>query len=120
LEQIEREMVTPAGPDRVWAALTRPDLLSQWFGADAEIDARPGGRAAFRWADGRVRGAVVETAVPERLLVLRWLPFEHDPGGRIRQVPAAAVRFTLRAHPGGTLVQVSEGTQEAEMLAAGP
>ena len=118
MEQVQREMETSASPERVWAALTRSDLLSQWFGAVAEIDARPGGRAAFRWPDGRVRAAVVEVVVPERLLVLRWLPFEHDPGGGIRQVPATEMRFTLRAGERGTLVQVSEGAHEAEMLGA--
>jgi uncharacterized protein YndB with AHSA1/START domain len=115
MDHVQREMVTPAAPERVWAALTHSDLLSGWFGAEAEIDPRPGGRAAFRWADGRRRGAVVEAAEPGHLLVLRWLPFEHDEGGRVRQVPATEIRFTLLRHPRGTLVRVSEGTQVAEM-----
>jgi uncharacterized protein YndB with AHSA1/START domain len=116
---VERELVTASSPAEVWAALTRPERLSQWFGATVDIDARPGGRATFRWPDGRVRGAVVEAAVPERLLVLRWLPFEHDPSGRIRHVAGTEVRFRLRAHPGGTLMQVTEATPDVQMQAAG-
>jgi uncharacterized protein YndB with AHSA1/START domain len=115
--QIEREMVTPAPAAEVWAALTRAERLSEWFGAAVEIDVRPGGRAMFRWDDGRTRGAVVEVIVPRRLLVMRWLPVEHDPAGRPFRVPSSRVRFELRPHAEGTLVRVSEGRSDIQMQA---
>ena len=119
MDWIERDMVTASTPAEVWAALTRSERLSEWFGATVEIDARPGGRATFRWPDGRERTAIVEAVVPERLLVLRWLPFEQEPSGRTRQVVGTEVRFRLRAHPRGTLVHVTEGSAEVRMEAVG-
>jgi uncharacterized protein YndB with AHSA1/START domain len=43
------ERVVPLAPDRIWAAWTRPELITQWFTpvpwrtVDARIDLRPGG-----------------------------------------------------------------------------
>ena len=48
-DSIERELILPAPPARVWAALTQPDQLSAWFGARASIDLRPGGEVVFAW-----------------------------------------------------------------------
>jgi uncharacterized protein YndB with AHSA1/START domain len=49
-----------APPAKVWAAITQPDLMSQWWGPDAgptlsvEADVRPGGRfsVVFRLLNG--------------------------------------------------------------------
>ena len=107
-EEISRDISLPQAPESVWRALTAADQLSAWFGAEAEIDARPGGRATFRWPDGRSRDAVVEAAEAPRLLVLRWLPFERDVAGRPRQVAAGRIRFVLRPSGAGARLTVSE------------
>lgn len=70
---VEREHYLESPSEEVWAALTDPEELEQWFANEAELDPRPGGRASFRWANGEEREAVVEEVDPERLLVLRWL-----------------------------------------------
>ena len=67
-DSIEREVILPVPPARVWAALTRPDQLSAWFGTQATIDLRPGGEVIFTW-DGSTgpRGTnrgVVTTHLP--------------------------------------------------------
>src|SRR5437870_6977626 len=49
MEVVEREVTIPAPPAAVWGAMTRSDEVSAWFGADAELDVRPGGRGVFRW-----------------------------------------------------------------------
>ncbi len=51
---VEREITIPATPAEVWPAVTRSDEVSLWFGADVELDVRPGGRGVFRWPDVRV------------------------------------------------------------------
>ena len=51
-EPIRREVTVDATPEAVWDALTDPDELAAWFGAEAEVDLRVGGAVRFRWHDG--------------------------------------------------------------------
>ena len=106
-EAIHRQILLPAPPERVWVALTEGEELSTWFGADVELDARPGGSATFRWPGGRHREATVEEMDPHRRLSLRWAPFERITAG-VRVIPATRIEFTLEAAPGGTVLSVSE------------
>jgi uncharacterized protein YndB with AHSA1/START domain len=92
---IERTIALPVGPERVWEALTEADQLSVWFGAQVDLEPRAGSRARFRWADGRERMAVVESAERPRFLALRWLPFERLPDGRTRPVGPGRIEFTV-------------------------
>ena len=103
---VEREVLMEALPAAVWAALTEPEQLSAWFGAAAETS--PDGAVTFNWDDGTVRRAVIDVFQPERLLVLRWLPFERDSAGRLVQRPVSTVVFTLTPAAGGTLLRVVE------------
>lgn len=116
-----RETTLPAPPEQVWAALTESAQLSAWFGARAHIDARPGGRASFCWADGSSRDAVVEVVERPRHLVLRWLPFERRPDGAAVPRQAGRVRFTLTAAPEGSRLIVEEsGPAATEAPSAAP
>ena len=54
--------------ERVWEAVV--DDASSWFGADVDIDARPGGTVSVRDEDGERRGTV-EVCEPERTLAFR-------------------------------------------------
>jgi uncharacterized protein YndB with AHSA1/START domain len=95
-------------PESVWSALTEPGRMSAWFGADVELDLRPGGRALFRWADGTSRGATIDVVDPGRYVVLRWLPFEHLSDGRT--VPRRSATIELIVTPVGdsTRLTISE------------
>jgi uncharacterized protein YndB with AHSA1/START domain len=108
MEVVEREVMVPAPPGRVWPALTESDELSAWFGADAQIDARPGGRGVFRWPDGTERPVLVEDVEPARKLAFRWLPFQRMPDGAVVTLPSTRVEITLDEVPGGTRVRVVE------------
>ena len=105
---VEREITIPASPGDVWPAVTHSDELSTWFGADVELDARPGGRGVFRWPDGTERQAVVEDVEAGRRLSFRWLPFQRTPEGEAVTVPSTRVEITLDAVPEGTRVRVVE------------
>jgi uncharacterized protein YndB with AHSA1/START domain len=107
-EQIERQILLPASAAEVWEALTNGDQVSNWFGAQVEVDARRGGRVRFRFPDGSERGAVIETFETERLLVLRWLPFGQDAEGKTEGRPSTRVRFSLKPSQDGTLLVVQE------------
>src|SRR5262249_35409854 len=66
------EIVLPAGRDEVWAALTDPRRLEDWFANDVELDLRPGGEARFRWGNGEPRTATVTEVEPEERLAFEW------------------------------------------------
>jgi uncharacterized protein YndB with AHSA1/START domain len=110
MNEVAREVVLPAPPAHVWEALSDPEKLSAWFGAEASIEVRSRGRATFRWPDRTERIAVVETAEAPRLLVFRWLPFERVGDGATRPAVPGRVRIALEPHEGGTLLTVVEST----------
>lgn len=114
---VEREILLPASPERVWSAVTEGRELSSWFGAEVEFEARPGGPATFRWPDGRSREATVEDMDPPRRLSFRWAPFERT-GSGARVVPATRVQFTLEPTREGTLLRLSERKLAGSAMAA--
>jgi uncharacterized protein YndB with AHSA1/START domain len=71
-----------ASPAKVYAALTNPQLMVQWWGPDAgptlraEADVRPGGRfsVVFRLLNGDEHNptGVYKEVVPEKKLVFTW------------------------------------------------
>lgn len=54
LTTIRRRRTYPQAPADVWAALTRPDLLSAWFMHTDDFDPTPG--ATFTLIDDKARG----------------------------------------------------------------
>lgn len=104
-DSIEREVILPVSPPRVWTALTQPDQLSAWFGTAATVDLRPGGEVIFTWdgstgPSGTSRG-VIETVEPAKRFVFRWQSVPDN-------VPMTRVEFTLEPHPDGTRLRVVE------------
>lgn len=71
-----------APPSKVYAALTKPEQMIQWWGPDAgptlraEADVRPGGRfnIVFRLLDGSEHNptGVYREVVPDTKLVFTW------------------------------------------------
>ena len=104
-DSIERELILPAPPERVWTALTQPAQLGAWWGTQATIDLRPGGEVSFVWdgTDGQrfTSRGIVEVVEPPHRLVFRW---QSEP-----TVEATTrVEFTLQPHPQGTRLRVVE------------
>ena len=63
-----------ATPEKVWAALTSPEIMKQyWFDMHQESDWTPGSPWRLLFSDGRVAdtGEILE-ADPPRRLVFRW------------------------------------------------
>ena len=111
-DAIRRELILPVAPERVWAALTQPAALSQWFGTQASVDLRPGGAIDFVWedADGGVfrNGGTIEVVEPPRRFAFRWQPFVALEQAARAAVITTLVDFTLEAHPEGTRLRVVE------------
>lgn len=94
-----------APPAKVWAAITQPDLMMQWWGPDAGptlsvvADVRPGGRfsVVFRLMNGEEHNptGVYQEVTPEKALVFTWdLPGSAE--------PKSLVTFRLEPVDGGT------------------
>ena len=108
-DKVERSVGLPATREEVWAALTQPERLADWFGADVvELDVRPGGRLVFRDEDGVIRRALIESVEPPALLSFRWLAMEQGPGGETRPAVAATVELRLTETTDGTELTVTE------------
>ncbi|MFI0451166.1 SRPBCC domain-containing protein [Actinomadura sp. 6N118] len=104
-DRIERERVLRHPIERVWTALTTAEGLSQWFGSEAEIDLRPGGRAYFRWEDLDDESVGTITVVdPPHRFAFRW-GIEGLPKTDALQT---LVEFTLEPVPEGTRLRLVE------------
>jgi uncharacterized protein YndB with AHSA1/START domain len=91
---IHQEVVIPAAPDRVYAALTNAAQLTKLSGgAPTELAATEGG--AFSFFGGAVVGRNIEM-VPNARLVQAWRNKDWEPG------VYSVVRFALSAEGKGT------------------
>jgi uncharacterized protein YndB with AHSA1/START domain len=98
-QAVRREIVLPADPDEVWAALTEPERLEEWFATEVDLDPRPGGEGRFRWGNGEERRAVVDVVEPGRRIAFRW-------SGDDERV--SCVGIMLEPVPEGTRVEIVE------------
>jgi len=102
---IEREVLIEASRERVWAVLTEPHHVAGWFGDVAELDLRPGGKAAFGWAEHGTHYAVIDRVEPPGFLSYRWA---RDTDTEPAEGTATLVEFTLTEVFAGTLLRVVE------------
>ncbi|MFD2056040.1 SRPBCC domain-containing protein [Mesorhizobium calcicola] len=106
---IEFECDLPEPPEKVWRALTVPELLAAWMMPN---DIRPerGSRFAFAGPDAAIECEILD-AEPERLLRYSWRE-RPQPGDAARQHPLdspldSIVTFTLaRTVSGGTHLRI--------------
>ena len=111
------EETIEAAPEDVWGFMVDPAALSVWFGADAWLEAEPGGTVRFRFAPGIERRGSVEEVAPFRSLTWRWR--EHRGAGFGSRIgDASTVTIELRRVPGGTRVRITE-RPAAALAAAG-
>jgi uncharacterized protein YndB with AHSA1/START domain len=105
MDWIEREIMIDASRERVWAVLTEPKHVAGWFGDSAEIDLRPGGKAAFGWTEHGTHLAVIERVDEPNLFSYRWARgTDSEPATGT----STLVEFTLTEVPTGTLLRVVE------------
>ncbi len=118
-EPVLREVVLAAPLADVWVAVTAPEHLGAWFGAEVDFEPRPGAALSFRFPDGSARRGVVETVEPPHRLVIRWRPVRVE-AGEVWLGDATTVELTLEAAADGrTRVAVVErpAVPEAAMRA---
>jgi uncharacterized protein YndB with AHSA1/START domain len=79
-----------ASPDRVWAALTTPEWLADWF-AEARVDLRVGGTLSLDWGGDNQADMKITVCDPPRSLAWVWQLGGSD----------TLVRFDLMAEASG-------------------
>ncbi len=98
---VEREFPFP--PERLWRALTQPELIEEWL---MKNDFRPvvGHGFTLRGDWGGVLDCVVRAVEPNRMLSYTW-DFDHeDPAYGLKSV----VTFTLTPTAAGTRLSVEQ------------
>jgi len=83
----ERDL--PAPPDRAWAFLTEPSLLSGWYG-EALMEPKEGGRVELM--GGHIRGVITGWR-PQQFLAYTWNVFQ--PGEAVSGWPVTYLEFAL-------------------------
>jgi uncharacterized protein YndB with AHSA1/START domain len=64
-DRIEREIVLPSSPERVWREITDADALSGWLADQVQLDLVAGGEARFRDGGDVREGWVEEVSAPD-------------------------------------------------------
>ncbi len=96
-----------ATPEEVWAALTEPDQVPNWF-AQMTIEPRAGGRVTFEWATGETEAGVVRAFDPPKTFEYTW-------------EDGSVIRFDLRPDGDGTLLVLDHrGLTPEQAVDVGP
>jgi uncharacterized protein YndB with AHSA1/START domain len=111
-----------ASPEKVWEALTKPELSEQyWFGYRVQADGGKGGRMTAHNPAGKLAhdDPIIESD-PPRKLVFGWKPLYKD----LPDERPSRVAFTLEPFKGQTKLTIvhdefDEGSRMFEMISAG-
>lgn len=96
LGSIEREIHIEATPEIVYAVVSRPEHLREWWPDEAELEPVPGGTGVIRFGDLAEPLAVVE-ADPPRRFSFRWVSDHDQP-----PAPGSSLLVTFDLEPSGT------------------
>lgn len=98
---IEQSYYFDAPTERVFDALTDPDMLVKWFLSKSKLESKPGGRYSFDWIGGYHMTGTVQAFVKNKAVSYSW----HDklPDGKMAETLAS---FDVRREGRGTLLQL--------------
>jgi uncharacterized protein YndB with AHSA1/START domain len=96
MKSINQTYTIAATPAEVWRALTEPELIEEWSGADAKFEPTVG--VEYSLWDGSIVGKIVKI-VPHQKLVQTWKPDDWT-------IENSVVTFTLTPTDDGTLVEL--------------
>ena len=104
-QTVEREIVVAAPVGRVWAVLTEPQHIGQWFGSRAELEPRAGGDGMLEFEGyGAFKISVVRFD-PTSHFSYRWA---NKVGAEAVPGSSTLVEFTLEPAGDGTKLRVVE------------
>jgi uncharacterized protein YndB with AHSA1/START domain len=107
---IEREIHVDAAPEVVYAVISSPEHMREWWPDDADLVPVPGATGVISFGDRTTPDAHVETltvveADPPRRFSFRWI---HDEGESAASARSLLVTFDLIPSGAGTLLRFSE------------
>jgi uncharacterized protein YndB with AHSA1/START domain len=107
-DRIEREISIAAPVERVWAVLTEPEQIGQWFGQGkpAEVDLRPGGLMHLDHGENGTFATRIEKIEPPHFFSYRWA--SGYPGEVANDGNSTLVEFTLTPEGDGTRLRLVE------------
>ena len=110
---VQREIQIAAPPAAVFALLTDPEKIVSWMGAEATIEAQPGGLYLLKGTRRTARGEFREVVPVHRLAYsFGWEGSEVAPPG------SSLIEIDLIDRDGGTLLRITHrGLPDAEQCA---
>lgn len=103
------EVYIRATPERVWEAITSPELTARYYyGTAVHSDWQPGSRLEYLYPDGRVAadGTVLETDRPRRVVMTFNAVWDE------KVAPEPPVRMTWEIAPAGELSRLTVVTDD--------
>jgi uncharacterized protein YndB with AHSA1/START domain len=107
-DTIDRQIRIAAPIERVWAVLTEPAHIGEWFGQGkpTDIDLRPGGVMVLDHGEHGTYPTVIVAVDPPHAFSYRWA--SAHPGEDATDDNSTLVEFTLADDGDGTLLRVVE------------
>jgi uncharacterized protein YndB with AHSA1/START domain len=103
---LERQIHVEASPEVVFAVITQPQHIREWWPDDVFLEAVPGAAGELVWGDRvKVAPIAVVDVDPPRLFSFRWTA----PDGQTPQANnSLLVTFELEPSPTGTVLRLTE------------
>jgi len=92
---IERTIQINAPMEQIYAAITDPELLTQWFPNSVEGDLSPGQQPLFGFGEHGKSRIYVVAAEPHHHFAYRWVPGANHYDGDVLKVATTLVEFNI-------------------------
>jgi len=107
---VRRTIQINATPEKVWAAITEPALISQWFGRAEFAGSGPGAVGTLTWDDHGSFPVRIEAVDAPRSITYRWSNDDAlgTPPETLDEATSTVFTFSLEAMDVGTQLTVVE------------
>lgn len=108
-DTITKEITVKTSKEKVYAALTQVDQITQWFPDQVEGSLIPGEQPIMIFTEENHKSRLfVEAATPHEYFAYRWVPGGQGTLEDVRTVPNTLVEFFIVEDTEGTKVTVKE------------